>query len=511
MKKGIIVLLITVLAAGFVFAAEPTLSGSVSTKFSYDFDGNHDFGFNPEAARGSLKSEFTFSFDTISTSKAVAGENAPYAEVEAKVTFKSDEIKFEIKEDSAVEKEEKKTLGSLDSDGKPVFFGLSLKAEITKANIVGNGWTVDLLKAKAGSDYAKAAIDLRKASDKKYYALDYVYGFDKAAGITVDFTNYGILAVGLAGNKDNVNASIFAETAADLLKFNEVALQFAGTFTKKDDVKKLGASAKASYEADKLAAGVAADFGYAAEKFDADVAVNAKYEQDEFAVSADAYYATKAEAKDAKGISFDSEINYLGAKAVADAKVIKTDVTVEAFDLLDDPDGGVKGKKTLNVIAHNNYVEGVDVTVSGLDLINDARDVSVEASTTLIENVTLGVYGKELINKQDLGVDAVYTGIENVKLVGGVEYVINTKQLVAYGLVGYSANLFDCYARADFSKFLGTEGADLGLSAGIESDKLVQNATLSLVWAALDRDGYTTNNVLNNQFGKVVAACEIKF
>ena len=499
MKKGIIVLLITVLAAGFVFAAEPTLSGSVSTEFGYDFDGNHEFGFNKEGARGSLKSEFTFRFDTISVTKGSKGENLPYAEVEAKVSLEFNEYKFSIDK-----------VGS-DKEVKPDSTPLKLTytAQITKANIVGEGWTIDLLKAVAGSDYAKAAIDLRKHTDNKYYALDFVYGYERADGITVNVDKYGKVAVGLTGDKDKVNASIFAETAADLLKFDDFALQFAATFTTKNKNQMFGASAKAAYEADMLSAGIATDLGYASEKFDADVAAKVKYEQEEFGASFDAYYATKAEAKK-KDELVAAETNYLGAQAVADAKVVKTDVTVQAFDLLDDPDGGAKGKKTLNVIAHNNYVDGVDVKVSGLDLINDARDVSAEATITLIEDFSIGVYGKKLINKQDLGVDVEYTGIENIGIVGGAEYVIKDKELSFYGQVDYTADLFTAYARAQFAKVIDVDGAHLGLSAGIESTKLVDNATLSLTWAPL-KDGETTNDVLNNSYGKVIAACRIKF
>ena len=501
MKKGIIVLLITVLAAGFVFAAEPTLSGSVSTEFSYDFDGNHEFGFNKEGARGNLKSEFTFRFDTISVTKGSKGENLPYAEVEAKVSLEFNKYEFTI--DGKTEKDKITAAGGTDP------LKLTYTAQITKANIVGEGWTIDLLKAVAGSDYAKAAIDLRKHTDKKYYALDFVYGYKKADGITVNVDKYGKVAVGLTGDKDKVNASIFAETAADLLKFDDFALQFAATFTTKNKNQMFGASAKASYEADMLSAGIATDLGYASEKFDADVAAKVKYEQEEFGASFDAYYATKAEAKKDTTL-VAAETNYLGAQAVADAKVVKTDVTVQAFDLLDDPDGGAKGKKTLNVIAHNNYVDGVDVKVSGLDLINDARDVSAEATITLIEDLSIGVYGKELINKQDLGVDVEYTGIENIGIAGGAEYVIKAKALSFYGQVDYTADLFTAYARAQFAKVIDVDGAHLGLSAGIESTKLVDNATLSLTWAPL-KDGETDNDVLNNSYGKVTAACKIKF
>ncbi len=495
MKKGIIVLLITVLAAGMVFAEDvqisvaPTLKGSFNTEFGYDLDGNHDFGFNAENKRASIKAEFKFSFKTISKDASSKGEVLPYAEVEATASVKADDVKL--------------------SKSDKYEHNLKISAKVTKANIVGEGWTIDLLGAKAGSDYAVAAIDERIVERKPYY-LDFVYAFDKADGVTVTVDKYGTVGVGLTGNKDAVNASIFAETAADLLKFDEFGLQFAGTFTVKGEAKKAGASAKATYEAEKLSAKIAADFGYAADKFNTDIAAFAKYDQEEFGLTFDAYYATFAETAKASR----TEVNYLGAQLVADIKAIKTDVTVQAFDLLDDPEDAyiAKGLKTLNVIAHNNYVEGLDITVSGLDLINDARDVSVEATITMIEKLSLSVYGNELINVQNLGFGATYTGVEKFTFAAGADYTITSKVLAVYGQVDYEAEKFSAYARADFSKTMDAEDAKLGLSAGITSTKLVDNATLSLIWAAVDPDtGMATNDVLNKEYGKITASCTIAF
>ncbi len=495
MKKGIIVLLITVLAAGMVFAADPTLSGSVTTTFKYNLDENHDFGFNAEGSRKSIKTEFKFSFDTVSLTKGSTGENKPYAEIEATASVSADDVKLSAKDVASVDVK------------KDYIFNLHLTANITKANIVGEGWKINLLGAKAGSDYAKAAIDLRTADYKKYVALDFVYDFNKADGVTVTVDKYGTVAVGLTGDKDNTNASIYAETAADLLKFDDFALQFAGTFTTKAGDKKAGASAKAAYTTDALSAGLAADFGYDAEKLNADVAVNAGYKQEEFGLTFDAYYATYAKAT--KGTA--EETNYLGAQIVGDVTAVKTNVTVQAFDFLDDPEdvGGTEGRKELNVIVNNTYVEGLDVTVSALNLVKDERDVSVEATISMIDNLELTVYGNELINKQDLGFDATYTGIEKFTFVAGAEYVIKDKELGLYGQVNYAADLFTAYARAEFAKADG-EDAHLGLSAGVESTKLIDNATLSLTWAAL-KNGHTTNDVLNKSYGEVVAACKISF
>ena len=149
--------------------------------------------------------------------------------------------------------------------------------------------------------------------------------------------------------------------------------------------------------------------------------------------------------------------------------------------------------------------------VSGLDLINDARDVSAEATITLIEDFSIGVYGKKLINEQDLGVDVEYSGIENIGIAGGAEYVIADKALALYGQVNLDADIFTAYARAQFAKTIDADDAKLGLSAGVESTKLVENATLSLTWAALDQYGETTNDVLNDSYGAIVAACKITF
>lgn len=506
MKKSIIVLLVMALVASFAFAAEPTFSGSVTTSMSYDFDGNHDYGFNAEAARPSTTAQFKFSFDKISLTKGSTGENKPYAEIEGTATVKADDV---VLQQGVAGKPNVTSVSSA--------FTLKLEAKITKANIVGESWTLDLLKAVAGSDYAKAAIDLTKDSDKKMVGLDYVYGYDKAAGVTLTLDKYGKVAVGLTGDKNGVNASVFAETAADLLKFDDFAFQAAGTYTTKavagGQDNKVGASVKGAYTAEKLSASVAADFGKDGD-FMADAAANVAYAQDEFSVTADAYYATAATAVDTKTEAvIRTEYNYLGAQVVTDITAAKTDVTVQAFDLLNDPAkiGGAKGKKTVNVIAHTTIVENLDLTVSGLDLVNDAREVSVEATYTGIENVELGAYGLELIHTQDLGVDVVYTGLENITLAGGVEYVIADKDFGVYAQVDYAADLFDCYARAEFAKTFGVDGANLGVSCGVSSTKLVDNATLSLTYAALDADGLTTNDVLNSSYGKVVAACTVKF
>ena len=506
MKKGIIVLLITVLAAGMVFAADlklsaadPKLSGSFSTSFGYSLDEGHEYGFNAEAARSCISTEFKFSFSTESKTAGSTGENKPYAEIEATASVKADDIKLSAKNVAKA------------SESKDYTFKLKLSASITKANIVGEGWTINLLGAKAGSDYAKAAIDERTADYKKYVALDFVYDSDKADGITVNVDKYGTIAVGLTGNKDKTNASIYAETADDLLKFDAVALKLAGTFSTKEGDRKAGASAKASYTTDALNGSVAADFGYDNKTLNFDVAANASYKQEQFGLTFDAYYATYAVAKDSGTKLDETEINYLGAQVVADITAAKTDVKVQAFDFLDDPEdkGGVKGKKNLTVIAHNTSVEGLDIKVTGSDLINKTRDIDVAVEATMIENLTLGAYGYKLINVKELGGYAVYTGVEKFTISAGADYVISSKALTLYGQVDYAAELFTAYARADFSK---TEDAkNLGLSAGVTSTKLVENATLSLVWAALDSDGYTTNDVLNKNYGTVTASCLITF
>ena len=121
MKKGIIVLLIAVLVAGFAFAdgtaGEAKFTGSATISYDYNLDSKATGIQNASA----LKYNFTFSFN--STDGASKGEGKLYAEIEANA-------KLELVAKNATKTAELTPKATL---------------KITKANIIAGDITIDIL------------------------------------------------------------------------------------------------------------------------------------------------------------------------------------------------------------------------------------------------------------------------------------------------------------------------------------------------------------------------------
>ena len=125
MKKGIIVLLITVLAAGMAFAG---LTGSADVKANLDLNAIKAKKSALSLANGSeIKAEFGLVDEAIAPAALEEGEEAPAITVDFAAAFT-----FTVKNDAALE----------------------AKAEITKAAIKGADWSVDILGSADAFNYA---------------------------------------------------------------------------------------------------------------------------------------------------------------------------------------------------------------------------------------------------------------------------------------------------------------------------------------------------------------------
>ena len=233
MKKGIIVLLITVLAAGLAFA---DLHGSAGIELGFNLD-SKDWGFaNPNGV-----SQYKFSFTVDSQKVSIGAEHSTdvWAELEASGSAT-------ISYDSS-----KKT-------DTPV---VAVSASVSKANIhIGEDWTIGILNAGGAYDYVKHPF----VKDSKNKPLDAVSFDGKAApGFTVKYKEWNG-GFGAAGNTDTEKYTIFAHIQTPSFKFAEdaVSVQAAGYAKLADSDKLVGAALKASYKKDKLNAGVAADLQY---------------------------------------------------------------------------------------------------------------------------------------------------------------------------------------------------------------------------------------------------------
>ena len=265
MKKIIIVLLITVLVAGFAFAG--TLKGSAGIEFSVDLNDkeseSHAWGF-----KNTTSGKYTFKYEFDSTKVAIGEDHQTdvWAEIAAEANL--------------VLNLSNKALGSADVSPK-------YTAKITKANIHVGDITFGILNAGAAIDLA-AHYALDANGDPIF---DVVYGEDFVAeGFTVSYKDWNG-GFGAKGNwktedthDDNIY-EIFAHVETPTFKFADDQVSVLGgayayVTDKNTNASQFGGAAMAAYAADKLSVDAEVDLAYfgAAEKFAFEAAANATYD-----------------------------------------------------------------------------------------------------------------------------------------------------------------------------------------------------------------------------------------
>ena len=243
MKKGIIVLLIAVLVAGFAFAdgvlTAGTLTGDATITFGVDFDAK-EFGF---VNATSWKYNFKFEFDSTKVAVGEDHQTELWAELAAEAT-----AYIQVKD------------GKTAAPAAPI----TTSVKITKANIHVGEWTFGILNMGTGPDYAKAyykvddeVFDVLKGPDKYVDGFTAEYKDYKAGfGITghwtdeeVHFKTAGWLET--KAFKFGENEEFSAQAGAYALYFNDPLLVGGRKYA--------GVALKGGYAAEKLAANVATD------------------------------------------------------------------------------------------------------------------------------------------------------------------------------------------------------------------------------------------------------------
>jgi hypothetical protein len=254
MKKGIIVLLITVLVAGFAFADVTKFEGSASVDYVVGLDKDAEFGF---VNKNGVDFEFSFEFASAATPEA-QHETDFWAEIAAEAFAGYDE-------------------GDLTIGGK-----------ITKADIHVGKFTFGILNAGTAANYA-AHYTLDDNGDP---IADVIYGGSNVLpGFTVRYDHSedliitgGFGAQGLWTTNDDNDEYKFWGHAETEFKFGEndeidVLVGGYGAAGKPID-QHIGMAGKASYAADKFSADVAADLGIKKDgnNLAFEVAANATYD-----------------------------------------------------------------------------------------------------------------------------------------------------------------------------------------------------------------------------------------
>ena len=424
MKKGIIVLLITVLAAGMAFAG---LTGSAAINLGYDLD-TKDYGFANDA-KATYK--FTFEFDTASAEVAdhqtnvwaeIAAEASAYinySKKDAANGYKGELVSLE--DGSTINVVRNPTTNEIIDvvlvNGSSKFG--TVKIAIKKANIHVNDFTFGILNAGGAYNYA-ADYHLDDDGDP---ILDKVKSEGKKApGFTVSYNGYSA-GFGFKGNSEAKTYNVLAHAQTKSFDLAEgLSAQAAAYAFVSDAAKNFYGAAKAAYAADKLSADAAAEIAINDSKVNVEAAANASYDF----VYANVYFYT---------LALDREAN---VKPYLDAKVG----------------------------AGYTFAGDVEVKVNGFvdaeNVLADAREITV-------------------------GADATAT-VAPVSVLGKVSYGIYGKQLALEGKVTYNHEVFTAYAQLKSALTIGADPALTSLKPelSVSTDKIVENAGLALTWKGAD-------------------------
>ena len=337
MKKGIIVLLITVLAAGMAFAG---LTGSAAINLGYDLD-TKDYGFENKT-NGTYK--FTFSFDKVVVDKSehqtdIWAEIAAEASAVYSVTKKNVESGLKVSDDVAA----------------------TVKFNITKANIHINDITIGILNAGGAYDYAADYHDTDEDGDPDHDVV--LTASALAPGFTVSYAGHGA-GFGFFGNADAETYKVLAHIQTKSFDLAEgLTAQAAAHAYVANDAKQFYFAAKTAYAADKFSADAAGEVAVKDSKVDVEAAANAKYDF----VYANLYFYTLAADRDA------DVKPYLDAKIGA-GYTFAGDVEVKV----------------------NGYVDTVNVIADAREITVGADATATVYPVIVFGKASYGIYGKKL-------------------------------------------------------------------------------------------------------------------
>ncbi len=422
MKKGIVVLLITVLVAGFAFAGK--FNGSAGIEFGVDFDGQ-TWGFE-----NSVTGKYTFSFEFDTTSVALGDEHQTdvWAELAA--------------EASAYIALSKASISASGSDISPEF-----EAEITTANIhIGEDLTIGILSAGSTKNFAQHYTILSSGS-AKYNSLAKVSGI--ADGFTVTYKDWtgGFGATGSWA--DSTAYTIFAHALSPDFLFgeeDEIALK-AGAYAviKEDGGSYFGAGFFSAYSVDKFDVDLEGDFKVADGSFNYELTLNSNINVVENLPIAVNAYATQGALVDSSTYTGDyAESMKLDAKVGTSYSLTLDEEAGTALDL-------------------EGSVEVEDALINALALTISASEETTisNVNVKLEEELGLGNLANDSAVAATLGL-GVYAGYTADK----------------YTLYGDADLAFDFSAEKALSSF--------AFEAGIESSAFIEGADLALIYANSD-------------------------
>ena len=499
MKKIIVVLLITVLVAGFAFAG--TFTGSAGIDFGVNFDA-HEWGFD-----NYTWGQYTFKFEFDSAKVSIGAEHQTdvWAELDAQAS-----AYISLAPAANNPTENLIPQNSTNTANLTAYY----TAKVTKANIhIGEDLTIGILGPGKAADFASSYYKIYLAANNNK-VRSAVAATGTAPGFNVTYKDWtgGFGAEGAwneEGNEDD-EYTIFAHIETPTFKFAEEAVSVkAGAYAFLMDKNQFGLAS--NFTTDGLPKRYT-NFGggfkaaYASEKVSADLAADAKYMMIPETLVSEAKNTFLFEAAANAQLNFVENLPITAnvyvtpgalftwdgsnAKYVGDyAESLKLDAKVAAAYTVD-----INDDIALDVSA---YAEVKDALIPAMKLkIGATEGTTIDAFTVeLTESVAL----KNLANKD---VDAV----TELEIEAYVAYA--HEKFTAYG---------DLMAEFLFNKVDNNDVfTNLYFEAGISSDAIVEGAELSLVYGGNARIPYYENGWvdfldLENHKGAITASCVIYF
>ena len=487
MKKILSIALVALFAASTVFAG---ISGAASVGLGYNLE-DKSYGFS-----NSTESKVTFEL----TSEEVAAEAEGSVIAGIKGSFA-----IKIKDYEANEK------------GEPTWV---ISPAVDEAYVKGADWSVSILGAQDGQDFASSALDKASSDDKKSLNATTVKVDAAAApGVTATYKGWTVSGGFATAETEPDNASE-AEYIYQYLVYNEKGELVDMDYTDdpvtekvfKDFVKKEKKDNKKTIEVlRKVLAKPAVPgtpeayldysltvatpdfvFGDAKVAFGAAVADAEKNGVANVGLSAKASYAND---QLSASVASDVVLAGVGDKVKFDADVAAkfsfAPVTVDAY---------YATKADTQAILEPNKKKG-NTTVKNLISAKVAADLSAFEIP-----VTVAVTGRDILDQQVIGASAS-ASVDALTVGATFDYGVKAKAYLVGATASYAFDAFTVSAGVNYRS-----EKQLYANASIESSSIVPGATLKLAYGpTTDDDGKVVTNLLDKKYGKIDASCTISF
>ena len=481
MKKILSIALIAALVATSAFAG---FSGAATVGLGYNLE-SKGYGFS-----NSTESKVTF--ELTSEEAAAEAEGSVIAGIKGSFAIKIDDYKANEK-------------------GTPKWV---VSPSIDEAYVKGEDWSVSILGAQDGQDFATSALD-KYSKDGGLKASTVAVDAAAAPGVTATYKGWTVSG-GFASTE-------FEKTAAGADKY-----YFYG-YAKNADGNALGepswtdvpmtlqaylstfpaGSTKVILDQVKAESGTKAVtekgldysltaatpefvFGDVKATFGAAIA-DAGKEAANLGLSAKVAFANE---QLSASVASDIVLSGIGNDEVdfdADvaAKFAFAPVTVDAY---------YAKKVAAQPILEPNKKKG-NATVENLLSAKVAADLSAFEIP-----VTVAASCRDILNKQVLGVSAK-AAVDALTVSASFDYGVKEEAYLVGGSVSYNFDAFTVAAGLNYR----SAGEQLYANASVETSTLIPGATLKLAYGPTSKDGVVTSNLLKEKYGKIDATCTIAF